>query len=316
MTTTHKAIGIDIGGTKVAIGAVEGDGCIRCQVSLETKPEAGFASALSRIGRAIDDLLAKAGWPPSQLRGIGIGCTGPVNPCRGTIHNPYTLPTWDNADIVTPLRERFGVPVRLENDADAALLGECFAGAGRGLDPVVMLTYGTGIGGAVMVNGRLWRGVAGEHPELGHIPVAANGPPCYCGRAGCLEAMASGTAIGAAARKAGFPDSRAVFAAAANGDAKAGDVVDGALQATGIAAWTIVHAYLPQRIILGGGIMDEHYEMFAAVIRKNIEAATQAPRGQISVAKAALGNHAGLVGGASLAFAKPESSPSDTMKPQ
>jgi len=141
MTTTHKAIGIDIGGTKVAIGAVEGDGCIRCQVSLETKPEAGFASALSRIGRAIDDLLAKAGWPPSQLSGIGIGCTGPVNPFRGTIHNPYTLPTWDNADIVTPLRERFGVPVRLENDADAALLGECFAGAGRGLDPVVMLTY-------------------------------------------------------------------------------------------------------------------------------------------------------------------------------
>jgi glucokinase len=216
-----------------------------------------------------------------------------------------SLPTWDDCNIVTALHERCGVPVRLENDADAALLGECFVGAGRGADPVVMLTFGTGIGGASMVNGRILRGVAGEHPELGHIPVSPDGPACYCGRSGCLEAIASGTAIGAAAQKAGFKDSRAVFGAAAAGDPKAARIVDEALRATGIAAWTIVHAFLPQRIILGGGIMDEHYELFAAVVRKNVEAATQTPRGQISVAKAELGNDAGLVGGASLAFQQP-----------
>jgi glucokinase len=302
MSRDHKAIGIDIGGTKVAIGAVAGDGLIQCRVSIETKPDAGFPSAMSRIGTAIESVLSQAGWSLSQLRGIGIGCTGPVNPYRGTIHNPYTLPTWDDCNIVTALQDRFSVPVRLENDADAALLGECFVGAGRGADPVVMLTFGTGIGGASMVNGRLLRGVAGEHPELGHIPVSSDGPACYCGRSGCLEAHASGTAIGAAAQKAGFNDSRAVFAAATAGDAKAIEIVDQALRATGTAAWTIVHALLPQRLILGGGIMDDHYELFAAVIRKNIEAATQAPRGQISVAKALLGNDAGLVGAASLAF--------------
>jgi glucokinase len=116
--------------------------------------------------------------------------------------------------------------------------------------------------------------------------------------------MSSGTAIGAAGQKKGLADSRAVFAAATNGDAAARRIVDGALQASGVAAWTILHAYLPQRIILGGGMMDEHYELFAAVFRRSIEAATQVPRGQISVAKAALGNDAGLVGGASLAFAE------------
>jgi glucokinase len=312
MKSTGKAIGIDIGGTKIAIGAVDGDARIRHRLTLETKPEAGFDNAVARISRAIEELLAAAAWVPAELSGIGIGCTGPVSPFRGTIHNPYTLPGWDNCNIVTSLSQRLGVPVRLENDADAALLGECFAGAGRGFDPVVMLTFGTGIGGATLANGHLLRGVAGEHPELGHIPVKPDGPPCYCGRPGCLEALASGTAIEAAGRGAGFPGSREVFAAAAKGDSRAKSLVDDALHATATATWTILHAFLPQRILLGGGIMDDHYAMFAEVVRSGIEAATMAPRGQISVAKAALGNDAGLVGAASLAFAQPNNLHSTT----
>ena len=300
----RKAIGIDIGGTKIAIGAVDGEGRIHERATFETKPDAGFPNAVERICRATDDLLAASGWNHVELSGIGIGCTGPVNPLRGTIHNPYTLPGWDNCNIVAALQERLGLPVRLENDADAALLGECFAGAGAGFNPVVMLTFGTGIGGASLANGQLLRGAAGEHPELGHIPVMTDGPWCYCGRAGCLEAVASGTAIEDAGRKVGFADCRAVFAAAANGDARAKSIMDAALRATGVAAWTILHALLPQRILLGGGIMDDHFDLFADTVRRGIESATMAPRGQISVARAALGNDAGLVGAASLAFAK------------
>lgn len=305
MKSTRKAIGIDIGGTKIAIGAVDGAGCIRHRLTLETKPEAGFDNAVARISRAIEDLLTATVWAQAELSGIGIGCTGPVNPLRGTIHNPYTLPGWDNCNIVAALRERLGMPVRLENDADAALLGEHFAGAGRGFDSVVMLTFGTGVGGASLANGQLLRGAAGEHPELGHIPVAPDGPPCYCGRSGCLEAVASGTAIEAAGRGAGFAGCREVFAAAAKHDSRAKAIVDDALQAMAVATWTILHAFLPQRILLGGGIMDDHYGMFAETVRKGIEAATMAPRGKITVAKAALGNDAGLVGAASLAFARP-----------
>jgi glucokinase len=113
MKSTRKAIGIDIGGTKIAIGAVDDAGCIRHRHSLETKPEAGFDNAVARMSRAVEDLLAAAAWAPAELSGIGIGCTGPVNPFRGTIHNPYTLPGWDNCNIVSAMRERLSVPVRL-----------------------------------------------------------------------------------------------------------------------------------------------------------------------------------------------------------
>jgi len=304
MNAKLKAIGIDIGGTKIALGAVDGTGCIRHRITMETKPEAGFENAVERMCRAVEGLLSHAAWTTGELSGVGIGCTGPVNPLRGTIHNPYTLPSWDDCNIVDTLQERLRVPVRLENDADAALLGECFAGAGRGFDPVVMLTFGTGIGGATLVNGQLLRGVAGEHPELGHIPVTNDGTRCYCGRTGCLEAVASGTAIETAGRKVGFTGCREIFAAAASGEVRAKAIVDVALRATGVATWTILHAFLPQRILLGGGIMDDHFDLFAETVRRGIEAATLAPSGQISVAKAALGNDAGLVGAASLAFAQ------------
>jgi glucokinase len=190
----------------------------------------------------------------------------------------------------------------LENDADAAALGECFVGAGRGADPVAMLTFGTGIGGAVVLKGKVYRGVNGEHPELGHVPVRAKGPQCYCGARGCLEALASGTAIGLAGQALGLADAREVFAAARAGNLAAARIVARALEATASATWTLLHTFLPQRLILGGGMMAEYYELFAAVVRERIGAATMAPREQISVLPAALGNDAGVVGAASLAF--------------
>src|SRR4029079_6704818 len=132
-----------------------------------------------------------------------------------------TLTGWDRCNIVAPLSERFRVPVCLENDADAAVFGECAAGAGRGCDPVVMLTFGTGIGGGAVVSGHIYRGVRGEHPELGHIPTSADRLECYCGIGGCLESVASGTAIAQAGAEAGYADARAVFAAADQGEARA-----------------------------------------------------------------------------------------------
>lgn len=297
------AVGVDIGGTKMAVAAVDADGRTLARTSLPTEAGLGFARAVERLGAAISQVTAEAGGSATSLRGIGIGCAGPVNPRRGTIHNPYTLTGWDNCDIVSPLRERFEVPVFLENDADAALLGECFAGAGRGFDPVVMLTLGTGVGGAALVRGQVHRGVQGEHPELGHVPVAPDGPVCYCGIRGCLESLASGTAIGEAGRAFGLPDAPAVFAAARQGHARARAVVERAVAAAACAAWTVFHTLLPQRLILGGGMMDEHFELFAAAMRQRVAGATQFSPGAVDIARAALGNDAGLVGAASLVFA-------------
>jgi glucokinase len=270
-----RVVGIDIGGTKIAVAAIDGTGELVREAAIPTEPERGFASGISRITDAVTRVVEESGWSPREIHGIGIGCAGPVDPARGTIHNPYTLPGWQDGDIVTALREAFGCPVLLENDADMALLGECGAGAGRGVDPVVMLTFGTGIGGAALVGGAILRGVAGEHPELGHVPVDPRGPACYCGTNGCFESLASGSALAA---RGNLPE---------------------ALSAVGAAIWTIVHALLPERIVLGGGVMDTHYDAFAAAASQAIGRAKLAPPGRVTVARARLGNRAGLFGAAS-----------------
>jgi glucokinase len=192
----------------------------------------------------------------------------------------------------------------LENDADAAGVGEYRWGAGRDATPLVMVTLGTGIGGALLVNGEIYRGVNGEHPELGHLAVRPDGPDCYCGTRGCWESIASGTAIAAAGKRFGFADSRAVFAAASS-DANAAAVVREAVEATASAVWTLIHAYFPQRIVLGGGIGVEHFERFAAMLRPRLSLATQLSKNRpVEIAKAALGRDAGVIGAASLAFSK------------
>jgi len=302
MSQSRKAIGIDIGGTKMAVAAVDAGGAILARATLPTEAELGFARAVERLAAAVEQLLPRVGWAPSELAGVGLGCAGPVNPAAGLINNPYTLPGWNQCDIISPLRERFGVPVWLENDADMAALGECFCGAGRGFDPVVMLTFGTGVGGAAIVRGEIHRGAGGEHPELGHVSVDPGGPQCYCGTRGCLESLASGTAIGEVGQAADLPDARAVFAAAVSGHETAQRIVERAAAAAAIAAWTFCHTLLPQRLVLGGGMMDEHFDVFATAITQRLSTATQFSRPNVSVVRAALGNDAGLVGAASLVF--------------
>ncbi len=296
----ETAIGIDIGGTKMALGIVDGSGVVHARAVLPTHAEAGFGMAVTRLGDAIEALCGEAGARVRDLAGIGIGCAGPLDPARGLINNPYTLAGWDKCDIVTPLQARFGVRVRLENDADAAAMGECFAGAGRGFDPIVMLTLGTGVGGAAIVRGEIYRGANGEHPELGHLIVSGDGPPCYCGCRGCLESLASGTAIGASGQAEGFADAPAVFAAARNGKPGAQTIVDRALAAAAAGAWTIFHTFLPRRLILGGGVAEEHFDLFAAAMNARLRGATQFTPQAVEIVRAQLGNAAGMIGAAAL----------------
>lgn len=302
MSARDRAVGIDIGGTKIAVAAVSAaEGIVR-EATIPTEAERGFAAGVSRIVDAVKRLLAESGWSARELQGIGIGCAGPVDRARGTILNPHTLPGWQGGDIVGPLREAFGRPVLLENDADMALLGECHAGAGRGFDPVVMLTFGTGIGGAALVHGQVLRGAAGEHPDMGHVSVDPRGPRCYCGTSGCFESLASGSALTAAAAVHGLGDARQLFARARQREPAAEGILREALSAVDSATWTIVHALLPERLILGGGMMDEHYDTFASAAAAAIARATLAPEQRIAVARASLGNRAGVLGAASAAM--------------
>jgi len=303
MSGEARALGVDIGGTKIAVATVLASGEIVALHSIPTEPERGFDTGVTRIREAALRVLDESGWTVRELGGIGVGCAGPVDPVRGTIDNPFTLAGFVGGNIVAALEDAFSCKVVLENDADTALLGECWAGAGRGFDPVVMLTFGTGIGGAALVSGRLVRGVADAHPEIGHVAVDPSGPRCYCGTNGCFESLASGTALNAAAAAHGVGDARQLLARAASGDERALSLRERALQATGRAAWTVLHALLPERIVLGGGMMDEHYEPFAEAVRSSIAAAVMPPR-RVSVAHAELGNRAGLVGAASTVFAR------------
>lgn len=298
-------IGVDIGGTKIAVAAVEASsGCILARTAFATEADQGFDRAVQRLAAAIDDVRARAasalGTGPHPIAGIGIGCAGPVDPALGRINNPYTLAGWNQCDIVRPLARQFRVPVRLENDADAAALGECWTGAGRGTRPVVMLTFGTGVGGASVLESGVFRGSQGEHPELGHIPIDPAGPPCYCGIPGCLESIASGSAIGDAGKTVGLTGAREVFAAADAGEAAAVAIVQRAVRAASTAVWTLFHTLLPHRLILGGGLMETEFERFAGPMREHIHRATQFNAAAVEIVPAMLGNDAGIVGAASL----------------
>ncbi|MDP6476031.1 MAG: ROK family protein [Alphaproteobacteria bacterium] len=294
-------IGIDVGGTKIAFGAVSPAGEIVLRRTIATHPDDSFDEGIARLSAGIEALLAETGWGAGDIGGIGIGCPGPVDTERGVILSVYTLPGWSNREFAAPMSERFGgTPVRLENDANAALLGEALAGAARGKRSAVMLTLGTGIGGAVLLDGKIHVGANGAHPELGHVPALAEGPECPCGLRGCYEVIASGPAIAEAGEAVGLDGSEAVFAAAAKGHAGAQAIIDNVAKATEAAIWTILHTFLPEIILFGGGIADGHWPLFEAAAQKSLAAATLARDQGVTIARAKLGNDAGIVGAANL----------------
>jgi glucokinase len=299
--TMRKSVGVDIGGTKTAVAAVDSSGRMHAQTTFETRSDQGFAVGLKSLSATIQRVLDEARWSVDEIDGIGIGCAGPVNPIRGIIQNPYTLPGWEDANIVAELGQRFGIRVILENDADAAAVGEYQFGAGRNASSMVMITVGTGIGGAALLNGKIHRGINGEHPELGHIPIFHDGPDCYCGIKGCWESIASGTAIGLSGKSFDFEDSRAVFEQMTKDD-RAANIINRAVKSTAIAAWTLIHTFLPEKIIFGGGIGEAHFELFAGAMREHVKVATQVSGKSVHIVKAELGQRAGVIGGAALAF--------------
>lgn len=300
MTQQNIVAGIDIGGTKIAAGLVNERGNILTQSEFPTDSKQGIPNVCDRITEALEEQTRELGLTPHELRGIGIGCPGPMDRQTGEIQNPYTLPGWESGSLTDTLRERIPLPVILENDADAALLGECFVGAGKGFASVVMLTFGTGVGGAILSDGQIVRGVEDSHPEIGLMPVLPDEAVDYSGVPGSLESIASGSGITKAGVRAGYSDSRAVFAAAQQGNTDAQVIIDRAIRAVSLACLSLSHTVCPERIILGGGLMDEHYEQFESPCSAAIAKATLLPPARIRVVKAELGNRAGLVGAASL----------------
>ena len=305
-------IAVDLGGTNIRVArfAAPEPPPIAIQKTPTLAAE-GPEAVVGRMIALIEQMTRDSGGP---LR-IGVGAPGPLDPGRGVVLEAPNLPGW----IDFPLRDRlaghFGCPVAVGNDANLAALGEWRFGAGRGARHMLYLTVGTGIGGGVIIDGRLLLGARGLGGELGHMTVDPNGPPCACGARGHLEAMACGPAIARAAAQrlaAGEASSlrdlpppltaEAIGRAAVEGDALARQVVAQAGQAIGLHLANLAHAFDPQVIVLGGGVSligPPLFEPLERALRAHI--LHQHYLEGLAVLPAALGDDAGLVGAMVLA---------------
>jgi glucokinase len=266
-------LGVDIGGTKIALGLVDADGKILSQarrpMMVNGTPEAG----LQAVADAIDSMTAEATTTSSAFQAIGICAPGPLDPVSGVILNPPNVPCWRNFPLAARIAGKYGLPVKVDNDANAAALAETRWGAARGYRYVFYATIGTGIGSGIVLDGKIYHGNTGSAGEGGHVSIDYNGPTCACGKRGCIEVLAAGTAIGARARsklsaanwlRSSILDlaegniarvtSEMVGKAYAAGDPLAREVLEDTVKV--LAAWlgNIVDLLDPDVLVMGGGV--------------------------------------------------------------
>jgi len=302
---------VDIGGTKIAAGLVDSSGRILEREVCPTEPEKGFEDGLARIQAMLARCLERR--PGSRLAGVGVGCTGPVDPDTGVLGPNSFLPLWEGVGLVERMQAALGVTVAIENDADAAALGEVSWGAGQGSKRCMYVTVSTGIGCGIVLDGRLYRGAGGAHPELGHllIELSDDWPVCYCGGRGCWESLASGPALAAwyqnQAAARGVPaqsevDAREVCRRAEQGEPLAAEAVEREGFYLGAGLANLINAFVPDVIVLGGGVM-ESWPLFERRAREVIRRHCHlVPSERTDLRRASLGERTGLAGAARVWF--------------
>lgn len=294
--------GVDIGGTKMAVGVVDGAGRVLARGECATEVQPGFENAMRRVTALLRGCAERAG---AKLRGIGIGCAGPVDGVTGVLGNVNNLPGWEGGNPVEVLSREFGVPAALENDAAAAALGEFRWGQGGSSSRFVYVTVGTGIGVSVILNGEVYRGMDGYHPEIGHHILDPAGPLCSCGVRGCWESLAAGPAM-AKWMKENAPDdyaksdldAREICARAQQSDEWARRAVEREGYYLGLGLANLITMFAPEVIVLGGGVMKSSqlfWGRMQEVIRQNCRLV---PTERVQIQLASLGADVGLIGAA------------------
>ena len=293
---------VDIGGTKIAVGMVDENGQVLSKMESPTDPER-YADGLDRIAAMLRDTSKNAG---VEISGIGIGSTGPVDPIAGEFGNVDFLPGWRQKNPVADLERIFNVRVALENDADAAALAEASWGSGQYKSRLLYVTVGTGIGGGVVLDGELYRGVDGAHPELGHHVVDPSGPPCSCGFRGCWESLAAGPAMAAwfkSQAPADYPHLQSVTAReichlAQQGDELARRAVEREAYYLGLGLANLINLFAPDAIVLSGSVLKSSL-LFLDGIRSVISRGCRfVPFEKAELTMASLGEDANLIGAA------------------
>ena len=246
-------LGIDIGGTKSAVVIGDANGSVLARQSAPT-PAASWPEAQALLGILTRAVCREAGVALTELAAAGVSYGGPVNSRTGIASAPPNLPLWGSLPLKALLEAELGLPVTVENDANATALAEHRWGAGAGCTDMAFLTLGTGIGAGLILNNTLYRGRNDLAGEIGHAVVFPNGPLCVCGKRGCLEALASGTALGRRGREQFGDESltaHAVCARARLGDPGALSIIADAAQALGIGLANLLHTLNLERIVLG-----------------------------------------------------------------
>ncbi|WP_020677792.1 ROK family protein [Geopsychrobacter electrodiphilus] len=317
MNAKNCTIGVDLGGTKIKVALVTESGSILNKLKVATPAQDGPTAVIRKIVTAVHDLLQEEGISPHCL---GIGVAGQIDSAGKTVRFAPNL-NWHEVPLQAELQRELKLPVALLNDVRAATWGEWLFGAGKGCADMVCLFVGTGIGGSVVSGGRMLDGSSNSAGELGHMTVDLHGPLCNCGNRGCLEALAGGWAIARSAREAVTADptggallkkmaegsvaaitAALVARAAQSGDPLAGQIVARVSEALISGMVGLINAFNPERLVLGGGVIEGLPKLVGEVERGVKGKALQAALAQLQVLPALLHNDAGVIGAAAFAM--------------
>lgn len=309
-------VGVDLGGTKIYTALADRDGRLLTEIKIPTEARHGPEHVIKRIVDTVNRVKEQGGVDGGVIA-LGIGAPGPLDASTGVVHQAPNL-GWQDIALKKLLEDALDIPVAVDNDGNLAALGEYVYGAGRGAGDMVYITVSTGVGGGLILNGRLYHGSAYGAGEIGHMTIDPGGPRCSCGNYGCLEAMASGTAIARAARwlvEAGAGkailaaaggdreaiDSSVVARASAGGDGEAREILISAGRALGIGVANVVNLLNPAMVVLGGGAMQVGPILWETMEEEVARRALFASRQHVRLIPAALGARSGLLGAVALA---------------
>jgi glucokinase len=314
------AAAIDLGGTNIKAALVDQDGFSYAPYFAPTGDDHSPEAVIGRLVEVVESLRASAAeQEESKIIGVGLGCPGGVYPDRAVVSQSPNFPGWHDVNLRAPLEERLALPVLLENDANVAALAEYRLGIGRGVNSMILMTLGTGIGGGVILNGRIWQGTWGMAGEIGHITVEPEGPPCGCGSHGCLEALASGPALVRQAREGisrgeghtlirlvgGDIDAitpQKIYQAALLDEELSLKVLTQAAKYLGIVIASVLNLLNIPLFAIGGGI-GAAFDFLGPRIRDEVRRrAYRVPAENVRIERAMLGNDAGTLGAGLLVF--------------
>ena len=313
------AVGVDVGGTNVRAGVITREGEKLAEGRRPARATEGIATSLQMIFEAIEEAIANAGVARASLIGIGIGMPGRHRSDEGIVIYSPNFPGWTDVQLLAPIEEHFGAAAYMRNDVKTASMGEYFFGAGWGYRYISMITLGTGIGGSLIADGKLMLGACEGFAEVGHMTVDPHGRLCGCGNSGCWEAMAGRDAIierawrrlqtGQASALLGLADGLLgnitpvlIARAAQDGDVLAREVLEETGMWVGIGVANLIQLYNPEVMIIGGGISQAGDLLFEPILRTVNWRAQMVPACTACIVPAALGDDAGIFGGAVLVF--------------